>query len=405
MIRIHVRRKRPIDPQKTVAGTLRYLEVQSYQPLEKRFSRRWLLFPLLLSLLLTVFVYPFIFGRTATIRLTPATMSREQLISVVASSHPSTTAQSQIKHVHVTQTTRVPVSATGIQMQPATQARGTLLWYNVYPVEQVVAAHTRIVISSTLQLETNETLTIPAAAFPTSGHASSLVHVIQAGTEGNIPAHTLVNHLCDCGQGISVTNPDPFAGGQDSTPMNVLLQHDVDTAIARWQDRLAQQAKSQIHEQDTPQEHVLETTCSAQGSPEQHTVGSVLPLHSQVHVMVSVMCTGLAYNQEDIQKKALAVFQQTRPEGPYSLHAPHIQIVNVAVESQDAVRIAVHTYGTWIYQISPLEKQRLVKGLAGRSAQDAQQYLQQFPGLQQTHLECRWIWLPNDPKQISVLEA
>jgi Baseplate J-like protein len=379
--------------------------VKGARPYRKSRWYIWARFMLpLLLLVLGGEIFYFTTGSQAVIRFTPVTTLRANLVSVLAVTHPSSTEQSPVHQLRSAQSETVTVNATGTHLQPATAAYGALIWYNASPTEQIVAAHTHITVSAGLQLETEASFTIPAAILPNPGQAEEPAHAIQAGALGNIPANTLVDHVCGCGTGVTVSNTQPFAGGQDATPQSVLLQHDVDSAVAAEQGSLTQQAKDQLHRQAAAGERVIERTCSPQALPD-HPIGSILPLHAQVKVAVRVACTGLAYDQTDVQSKALESFRATRPKGTYQLRLPQIRIVNVTVEGNEILHISVQISGRWVYQFTQAAQETLLSRIAGTSSQKAQEELEHFPGIEKAHVECWWLWLPSDPHHITLIEG
>jgi hypothetical protein len=392
-------RKKIPSPVKVVEGSIIYKEVRPYRKARWLCWGRWVL-PLLL-LVLSVELFHVTEGSYAVVRLTPITARRSSLVSVVAVPHPSA-RQSRLSVHRSVQTKTETVDATGTHLQPATAAHGTLLWYNATTTVQTLAAHTRITVTAFLQIETDTSITIPGASPPTPGQAAGKAHVLQAGAQGNIPANTLIDHPCGCGPGISVSNPEPFRGGQDATKHAVLLERDVEGAIEVSQGRLREQGKKQLLQQKRAGEQLIERPCTTQAKPS-HPIGSLLPFHSQVQVEVSVTCTALAYDQSDVARKAVASFQAlTRPEGPYQLRPPVIHVVKVTIERIDMLHIAVELYGTWVYHIAPRAKNTLLSSIAGTSLQQAQQYLAHVPGIQHVQLECWWLWLPSDKNRIRI---
>ena len=84
------------------------------------------------------------------------------------------------------------VPATGKQFVHAAQAYGEVTFYNSDIIPHLVPAGIIIAVpNSTLQVTTDDAVTIPAGDLSVSGQANVQAHIVQVGADGNIAAHTL----------------------------------------------------------------------------------------------------------------------------------------------------------------------------------------------------------------------
>jgi hypothetical protein len=343
-----------------------------------------------------------IWGETATIRITMTAVTSEQQVTILARANPSLPEHSPTRHLTATQTVSTNAVATGTFHQDATEARGTLIWFNQLSTAQTVPARTTIALTPHLQVVTDTTLMVPAAVLPALGEASGTAHIAQAGSLGNIEAGK-VNEQCGCAglSQLTVRNADAFSGGQDEINQTLLQQADVDRAVSGEQDRLQQQARASLQSQRTKSERLIGSTACGTQVETTPAVGSVT---AQAHVSISTTCQANAYNSEDVQNRAISLFRnQTQPSPGYVLDQTST-VITQATETPDGITLQVVVKGHWNYPISEKQWDVLRSQLVGRTPAQAETFLEtHLKAIKQVTINHLWFWLPDDPKRI-VLE-
>jgi|SRR6266852_1457217 len=82
-----------------------------------------------------------------------------------------------------------------------------------------------------------------------------------------------------------------------------------------------------------------------------------------------------------------------------------VSIVQTTVTdpAQGIATIAVKTDATYVYQITPGEKQHLLRLIAGKSEQQAVKALFQLPGIRAASINCTAVTLPTNPGSITIV--
>lgn len=387
---------RIVDGSATIKGATPY-----------RADRRRLWVRRLLPVLLAIFALEMCYltiGQSATVRLTPMRLSADRTVMVGAAVHPGP-QDIAARELSATQVSTTTAQATGTRLLQPQRARGLLLWMNASTAAQTVPAHTRIVVSDGLQIETEQAVFVPKASPPQPGQAQGEAQAVQSGSVGNLPANTLADHAC-CGQGVLVSN-EAFSGGQDGGEIQVVTQHDLDGAIAAHKSSLSEQAQHQLEQQAAPTEQVKGIGCDTSGVPNT-PVGSELVPPGTFQVRIEVRCEGLAWDSDRVQEQAITSWSgTTRPQNVagYQLHLLSSQIAAIRVVAGSHVQIVVRVRGAWIYHLSSAMKDELRRKLAGAAWWQVPQVFSHMTGIAQWHITCWWFWLPSDEQHIILLDT
>lgn len=392
----NIRRKNEHSLAIFVEGSIE--KTVSVRPYTSPISRRlfWLIAPVLLVVPSLCYL---IWGETATVRITMMSVEAAREITVEARANPEIPEQSPTRHLMAQQSISTAVQATGTFHQDARQARGTLTWYNQLPVQQTIPKGTSLSISPNLAVVTESTLVIPAGAPPVQGQVEGAAHVAQKGNQGNIPAGTL-NQPCGCAgaNGLTVTNRDAFTGGQDEVNQSMLQQADVDQAVRDQQNRIQQQASTSITGQLAKPEHLIGSIACNTGVQATPSVGSVT---AQAQVSITDTCQADAYNTDDAQYRAIALFRtETQPDPGYVLGQTST-VITQTTQTPDGITLQVAVKGRWIYSVSQKEWDTLRSQLAGRTPAQAETLLDtHLKAIKHITVNYLWFWLPDDPKRI-----
>ena len=162
--------------------------------------------------------------------------------------HPITLSQSQT------------VLTTGKGHQDATQAHGTITFYNGQFAGVTIAAGTLLTGASGIQVITDQDAVLPAGNPPTYGQARVAAHALVSGTRGNIPAYD-INQAC-CAISVLAKNTQPWTGGQDERDFHTVAQSDIGRAASPLQKTLAQSVSGAFQGQLKPNEHLYILPCT-----------------------------------------------------------------------------------------------------------------------------------------------
>ena len=203
-------------------------------------------------------------------------------------------------------------NTTGKGHQDARSASGTLTFYNGEFTPETIAAGTVFTGSDGVQVVTDRFVMIPAATPPYLGWASVTAHAVAVGAAGNIRAGD-INKAC-CFPSVEVKNTMPFIGGAYKRDYRAVAKVDVDTPVSELKHMLSQQiaATFLLH----PGEALQTSNCTFSVSLN-HRIGDEADM---VKVTEGHTCQGVAYDQQELARKAMDVFKARKIPGPH-LHA------------------------------------------------------------------------------------
>jgi len=293
------------------------------------------------------------------------------------------------------------IPTTGIGHQNATQARGSITFYNGLFTSQTIVAGTILTASDGEHILTDQTASIPAANPPGLGQTSILAHAIDTGVQGNIPAYT-INQLC-CATAVKAVNMTTFTGGADQRYFKVVTQHDIDGVSQPLTKTLIASILAALSAQLTTAEALIPPLCSEHVSPD-HRVGDEAV---QVQVTVLETCSAGAYDKQTLQELARQggskKVAQTLGNG-YTLLGDIQYEIHSATFQQGRATLSVTCSGVWLYQLSSKEQQRLVHVIAGKRKLDAILLLLSESGIQEASITgTDNAILPTDTSRIHML--
>jgi len=297
------------------------------------------------------------------------------------------------------------VSATGKRHQDATQAHGTITFYNGLVSWQTIAAGTPLTGHDGVQIITDQAASIPAASNttpPTFGQVTVQAHAVQPGAGGNIPPYD-IDGSC-CAASILVKNTTAFTGGQDTREYTVVTGGDMINAATSLKTSLLLSEQGALNAQLTEGEALITPSCQ-QTTTANHRIGEEA---KAVTITISEACTGIAYHAHDLHLLATRMIPQQPARTSYTVFGEVTASVIHATITDQAHGIATLTVkldATYIYQLSPGEKQQLVKLIAGKTKQQALAALLTFPGIAGAHIAMNGgnQTLPQDPGAIRII--
>jgi hypothetical protein len=291
------------------------------------------------------------------------------------------------------------VPTTGEQHVPATQAYGQVTFFNSDIVPHFVPAGTVIAVpNSTLQVITDEDVTIPAGNLPESGQVDAHAHVVQAGADGNIAAHTLYGTTCCSSDNIHADNPNSFSGGQDDQIYSIVQQSDIQGAAKPLEASQVQTASSLLQKQAQPFD--ILAASPVQCTPTVSSDAAVGSRATTVTVTVMSTCMGDFYNIEAVNSFVIPQFIEHEDQ---RLGHSYVLVGNVKVEvtkvsvqpvskSQTFV-LDVIARGVWLFNFDKMQKERLLQAIAGKRRSQAYAQLIQVvyrPGVNRVVIQFAW---------------
>ncbi|GCF08389.1 hypothetical protein [Dictyobacter arantiisoli] len=308
------------------------------------------------------------------------------------------------------------VNATGHTQTTATQATGTITFFNFTapPTPLTIKGNTIFTLSNGVQIATDTMANIPAGTLNgslTPGQRTVRAHALAAGTAGNIAAQR-INGSC-CVANVIAENQNSFTGGQNPQDYVFVQKSDVDAVVTPLVNSLAQQAQTTFNKELKSNEKLVGTPqCSQNVDKNNAAIGDQGHNVNSTNVTVSATCTGMAYDQTGAQKVAQDRLQKKAAADLGSGYALSgdvtTHIVNVTPQGQ-SVALQVNAQETLAYQLSDAQKTALVNQLAGKKVAAAQAILNAQQGFKQATITTAGgnnATLPTDPNQIKLeLEA
>jgi hypothetical protein len=299
------------------------------------------------------------------------------------------------------------ITTTGTGYTPARKAHGTVTFYNEAPYNQTIDAGTIIAARDSIQIVTDQTVTIARGSGVTNGSAKASAHTIRKGVRANIPPFS-INTLC-CLSGILARNTTPFTGGQDPKPYPMLASADVQREVATLAASLEPTAQQGIRQQVKAAEQFLRPMhCQLTTTTNPH-VGERATTAS---VSVFATCTAQVYEYSLLHSLTRDAFltDAKRQAGSNFVQRgnPTIAIERTTVldRSHNTYRLDVLAEGGMIFHLSATRLQRLKTQIAGEKVRDAQNRLLQLHGVQGVSIKPAHhsdLFLPTNPDQIQMI--
>jgi hypothetical protein len=264
---------------------------------------------------------------------------------------------------------------TGHGHQDASQARGTITFYNGAFQSQTIPAGTEITGTSGVVVITDQTAFIPSANPPSFGETTVLAHSVNYGVNGNIASLTINTTLS---ASIFVKNTGQFTGGQDARNFSIVAQTDIARLTATIKTSLAQSMAGALKTNVQPQEQLYVFPCMPSVTPD-HQPGDEA---TTVKVTVSETCAGAIYNSQKLQTIAAQLLtNKALAQIGAGYTVIDTSITKVKLNATTGI-VALTCQGTGVYQLSQHEQNQLKKLIAGKSKQEALQLILHTSGIQ-----------------------
>ncbi len=280
--------------------------------------------------------------------------------------------------------------ATGKGHQDAKAAMGTITFYNGLFASQTIAADTTLTGSDSVQVVTDQLAVIPAALAttpPTYGQVTVSAHAFEPGPQGNIPVRD-INQAC-CLPSVLAQNTVAFQGGQQERDYTVVTREDLDHGVASLTATLIQSAHAAFTAQLTTNEALVTPACTRTVTAD-HRAGAEA---ATVTVTVAEQCAAIAYDEAALHEQATQVLSRELAQR-VGTHYHLVSTVQASVlhariidQRRKVADMTVHIEGTWMYQFSQQELQRIRQLIAGKTPPQAVRMLLGLPGMQRATIE------------------
>jgi hypothetical protein len=337
---------------------------------------------------------------TATITITPKARSLHTDTTFPIATHPKAGQVQGRPLVASSFTKSIIVPATGHGHDDATASQGVITFYNADTQSSTISAGTSFSVQG-VTVVTDTTVTVQAAVPPSFGTGVTAAHVIQAGAEGNIPAHTIDTRCCGS-PFVIATNTTPFTGGQDARSYSFIQISDIHTAVTDLLAHLTPQATAALYNEARQGEQLVTPLCTP------HTTSSQDPGAEAVAVTVSVTqtCTSVAYQTASLNLVATRILSQRTTLAKYEQVGTTQVTVNGSTYANQTVTLKVSVSGIWVYRFTKAKLEQLTHQIAGESQEQAQATLERGDGVAGVSIHVQRLdfqdQLPTNPQRIHV---
>jgi hypothetical protein len=274
--------------------------------------------------------------------------------------------------------------ATGITTIPGVQARGALLLVNSSKLPISVPAGNKFIALSGVQVQTTQSVVVPARQDRTSGSATVSAVAIDVGTAGNIPANDISTLCCS---GLLVSNPFGFSGGVDARQAHVVTQADVDGVSGPLSSSLQKQVLKQILQKLGPGEVIAELPVYQTVVSPDNPVGTQV---NEVNVQVTVSTTVIVYNRNAANQVAIQLLSEQAAQAlgnNYQLQSnAGVDTPRVETGKNGVIYLSMPVHEVWIYQFSTAQMGQWRKYIRGATQVAALAYLNEQSGVATVHI-------------------
>jgi hypothetical protein len=293
------------------------------------------------------------------------------------------------------------VPATGHGHEDAMRAAGVITFYNTDQQAYTIPAGETLTAPDGATIVTDRAVTVQAAILPEAGSAITPAHVAQAGSRGNIPAHSLYTRCCGSAF-ITATNATPFTGGQDARDYSYIQNSDIQNAATGLLAGLMPQAIAALSKEARPGEALVTPLCS----PRTVSSGEAGAAVDSVTVSVTETCQSVAYLTDSLGQVATNALAGSGNLAGFAQAGATQVTVNGSACAGHAAFLKVSLSGTWLYRFTRSDLTRLKALIAGKSTAKAETLLAKAQGVRQASVRVQRLdfkdLLPADPSRISI---
>jgi hypothetical protein len=293
------------------------------------------------------------------------------------------------------------VPATGHAHDDAMRATGVITFYNTGDQPYTIPAGETFTAPDGATIVTNSAVTVQAAILPEAGSAIVLAHLVQAGSIGNITAHSLYTRCCGS-EFITATNTAPFTGGQDARDYSYVQNSDIQNAATGLLGGLTPKATAALSKEGRPGEQLVTPLCSPRTASSEEAGTAA----ASVTVSVTETCSSVAYLTDSLNQVATNTLAASGNLAHFEQAGPTQVTVNGSAYAHGTASLKVSLSGIWVYRFTQSELTPLKTLIAGKSRQEAQMLLAKAQGIRQASIHVQRLdfkdLLPADTSRISI---
>jgi len=283
--------------------------------------------------------------------------------------------------------------ATGRQSVPARAAEGVLQFTNLTNQSIDLPAGTSVRPSGQpdLYFVTVELVTLPAEE---GGQALAAAAAAMAGSIGNLDAGQIDAVDGPLGLDVTVTNPEPFEGGTD-TSRPAIRQQDLDGLRQHVLEALQTQAAERLRAGLTLEQRLALATVAIDQVLSENYDASPGDLAANVTLTMEVEATALAYRSADLEQAAVQAAERNVRQG-WQIVPGSLQLAQVRSMKRSDGSTEVRANVTWRAGRSA-DQAGIRNRIAGLPVEDARRTIQAQPGVNLVTLEVWPTWFPRLP--------
>jgi hypothetical protein len=273
------------------------------------------------------------------------------------------------------------VPTTGSQRSGGVAAQGSVEFINNTDHDITVSAQTIFTTTTGVQVRLSQDVSVPSRQNGQNGKNFGNAVAISEGIAGNIPAHTLDGTCCN--NGVSIKNPNPFAGGVDAQQVHIVAQADLDGVRNQLVPRLERQVLQNIQRQLASGETIVVAPIYSVSNSANNPVGAQ---SDHVQVTVNVSANAIAYNRATATHIAIQLLSKDALQTlgqKYQVQGTPVLIGNPAAHpgKNGVVFLSITVKGLWLYNLTPQDMSNWPQVIKGSTTQAALAFLNVQPGV------------------------
>ena len=338
---------------------------------------------------------------TATVTLTPDARSlhMDTTFTIAASPKAGQVQGRSLEAVRFTASKTVP--ATGHAHDDAMSATGVITFYNTDQQPYVIPAGETFTAMDGATIVTDSAVTVQAAILPEAGSAITPSHVVQAGSIGNITAHSIYTRCCGSAF-ITATNTTRFTGGQDARDYSYIQNSDIQNTATGLLAGLTPEASAALSKEARPGEQLVTPLCSPRTMSSEEAGMAA----ASVTVSVTETCSSVAYLTDSLNQVATNTLAGSGNLANFEQAGTTQVTVNGSAYARFTAFLKVSLSGIWIYRFTQRELTRLKTLIAGKGTKEAETLLAKAQGVRAASIRLQRLdfkdLLPADTSRISI---
>lgn len=359
-------------------------EAEAIAPAKKRVKPSSVLVPLVLLLILATgagsyfYLLPLAASATVTITLQAKSLHRDVTLTIAPSPKTGQVQGRPLEPISFTKSVTVP--ATGHAHEDATRATGVITFYNANFQAYTIPAGVSFTVQGVI-IVTDASVTVQAAIPPSFGVAIAPAQAVQAGSIGNIAAHTIYTRCCGS-TFVAATNTTAFSGGQDARDYSFVQTSDIQNASNTLLASLTPQATTALNKEARQGEQLVTPLCTPRTLS---SLGAGVAIASVI-VSVTQQCYSVAYLTDSLNLVATSTLAQQNGLANFQQVGITQVSVNGSTYEKHTATLHVSLSGVWVYRFTQARLTQLTRSITGESQEKAKATLKRVAGVTQVSI-------------------